>query len=260
MNLLTPKQAAAILSMSTETLRNWEADGRIKSQRTPGGHRRFVEADVEALAKSIAAGTYNTSQNRVSTAELQSQTPESKEANNDREETLSKNLSLIMLRCFAGLAFVIATFSLFPFSRSFWFLIWMPTFLMTLTYAVTMVLDVPKCKWSSKQRKTLWRTSLIIIPCLAVSWISGGAKEASVDKDHSQAILLSFDKTVKATKLDCARASKEFEIKTTILQREVQEKADNSAIRNNGHRAFTINKYNQQIKDEASLANASCLK
>lgn len=51
--LLTSKQAAKILCMHPETLRRWEAEGRITSQRTPGGHRRFAESDVLSLKAEV---------------------------------------------------------------------------------------------------------------------------------------------------------------------------------------------------------------
>lgn len=58
MNLLTTNQAAKQLSMSAETLRRWESMGRIVSQRTEGGHRRFLESDVEKLLREINQGKH----------------------------------------------------------------------------------------------------------------------------------------------------------------------------------------------------------
>lgn len=40
-NLITVKEAAELLGVSTKTIRRWEADGKIKAVRTLGGHRRF---------------------------------------------------------------------------------------------------------------------------------------------------------------------------------------------------------------------------
>lgn len=59
MTLLTVKQAAKILAMSPETLRRWENEGRIESSRTAGGHRRFQQADVEALLADIKQGKFS---------------------------------------------------------------------------------------------------------------------------------------------------------------------------------------------------------
>ena len=40
-NLIGVKEAAELLGVSTKTIRRWEADGKICSVRTEGGHRRF---------------------------------------------------------------------------------------------------------------------------------------------------------------------------------------------------------------------------
>lgn len=47
--MLTPKQAAEELCIHPETLRRWEQDGKIKSTKTPGGHRRFLETEVQRI-------------------------------------------------------------------------------------------------------------------------------------------------------------------------------------------------------------------
>ncbi|NEQ39485.1 MAG: IS607 family transposase [Okeania sp. SIO3I5] len=45
-NLLTVSEAAELLGVSTKTIRRWENEGRIKSIRTEGGHRRFTVTDL----------------------------------------------------------------------------------------------------------------------------------------------------------------------------------------------------------------------
>ena len=45
-NLLPIKEAAEILGVSTKTLRRWEHEGKMKSQRTAGGHRRYAVQDL----------------------------------------------------------------------------------------------------------------------------------------------------------------------------------------------------------------------
>ena len=42
-------QASRILGVDQSTLRRWADAGQIHSYRTPGGHRRFAEADVRAI-------------------------------------------------------------------------------------------------------------------------------------------------------------------------------------------------------------------
>lgn len=49
-NALTIKQAAAIVGVSDETLRNWEKKGKITPFYTTGKHRRYHKADIEKLA------------------------------------------------------------------------------------------------------------------------------------------------------------------------------------------------------------------
>ena len=44
--ILTTTEAAKMLNVHPETLRRYAEKGDIDSERTPGGHRRFREADV----------------------------------------------------------------------------------------------------------------------------------------------------------------------------------------------------------------------
>lgn len=45
-------EAAALIGVSTDTLRRWERSGRITAVRTPTGHRRFKRSDIEALLRN----------------------------------------------------------------------------------------------------------------------------------------------------------------------------------------------------------------
>lgn len=51
---LSLDEAAKRLNIHPGTLREWADKGRIPSVRTPGGHRRFSEADVSALRTQVA--------------------------------------------------------------------------------------------------------------------------------------------------------------------------------------------------------------
>ena len=51
---LSIDDAAKKLGVSKQTLRNWEHSGKISSTRTDGGHRRYMESDINRL-KGIAA-------------------------------------------------------------------------------------------------------------------------------------------------------------------------------------------------------------
>lgn len=49
-DLLTPREAAALLGVRTSTLAHWARDGLIKpAVHTPGGHRRYRRGEVLAL-------------------------------------------------------------------------------------------------------------------------------------------------------------------------------------------------------------------
>ncbi len=52
-NILSISEAASLLGVSDETLRNWERDGKLTPFHTEGGHRRYHKTDIEKLA-----GTY----------------------------------------------------------------------------------------------------------------------------------------------------------------------------------------------------------
>lgn len=47
--LLTPGEVAALFRVDPKTVTRWAAAGRISSIRTPGGHRRYREAEIRAL-------------------------------------------------------------------------------------------------------------------------------------------------------------------------------------------------------------------
>lgn len=51
--LLTPGEVAAMFRVDPKTVTRWAAAGRISSIRTPGGHRRFRELEVQALLRGI---------------------------------------------------------------------------------------------------------------------------------------------------------------------------------------------------------------
>ena len=54
---ITLGQACKLLGVNESTLRRWADAGHVRSFRTPGGHRRFSEADLQALmAGQGAAG------------------------------------------------------------------------------------------------------------------------------------------------------------------------------------------------------------
>lgn len=52
-NLLTPKQAAKYLNVTTRTLHRWDKAGKIKSVRTPSGARRFPLDEIEKIIGKV---------------------------------------------------------------------------------------------------------------------------------------------------------------------------------------------------------------
>lgn len=50
------KEAAKHLGVTTQTLRDWERKGKIKSERTDGGHRRYDESELTRLSGKKAVG------------------------------------------------------------------------------------------------------------------------------------------------------------------------------------------------------------
>ena len=49
---LTLSEAASLLGVHPTTLRSWADAGQIQMFRTPGGHRRFAEADIRRFLNS----------------------------------------------------------------------------------------------------------------------------------------------------------------------------------------------------------------
>ena len=49
MRLLNIKQVSIILGVSKSTLRRWEKEGKIKSFRTLGNHRRYDKDEILKL-------------------------------------------------------------------------------------------------------------------------------------------------------------------------------------------------------------------
>ncbi len=47
--LLAPREAANILGVSYPTLKQWIYHGKIKSTKTPGGHHRVPESEIDRL-------------------------------------------------------------------------------------------------------------------------------------------------------------------------------------------------------------------
>lgn len=51
--LLTPGEVATMFRVDPKTVTRWASAGRLGSIRTPGGHRRFRESEVQALIAQL---------------------------------------------------------------------------------------------------------------------------------------------------------------------------------------------------------------
>ncbi len=47
--LMRPGEVAGVLRVDPKTVTRWADEGRLRSVRTAGGHRRFSEADIRAI-------------------------------------------------------------------------------------------------------------------------------------------------------------------------------------------------------------------
>jgi excisionase family DNA binding protein len=53
--VLTPAEVAKLMRVDVKTVSRWATAGKLSSFRTPGGHRRFYEAEVRALMNGTRA-------------------------------------------------------------------------------------------------------------------------------------------------------------------------------------------------------------
>jgi excisionase family DNA binding protein len=51
-NFFNIEQAAKYLQCSKQILRKWESEGLVLPFRTPGGHRRYLQSDLDKLTHS----------------------------------------------------------------------------------------------------------------------------------------------------------------------------------------------------------------
>lgn len=50
--MMTPAEVATAFRVGAKTVTRWAVQGRLRSIRTPGGHRRYFRAEVDALLQS----------------------------------------------------------------------------------------------------------------------------------------------------------------------------------------------------------------
>jgi len=52
MEMLKPQDAAKLMGVSYPTLKNWIYKGTVRSVKTPGGHHRIPQSEIERLTES----------------------------------------------------------------------------------------------------------------------------------------------------------------------------------------------------------------
>ncbi len=52
--LLTPGEVALMFRVDPKTVTRWASSGRVGSIRTPGGHRRFRESEINRLLADLS--------------------------------------------------------------------------------------------------------------------------------------------------------------------------------------------------------------
>jgi putative resolvase len=82
------KTAAKELGIAIGTLRRWEVEGRIKAERTPGGHRRY---DLDKLSRLIP---YSVGKKRITIAYARVST-------SDQKKDLNRQIQLLENYCTA---------------------------------------------------------------------------------------------------------------------------------------------------------------
>lgn len=53
-NWMTIKQVAGMMGVTTQTVRNYVSEGRIKAIILPSGHRRFYKKDIEEFINGLS--------------------------------------------------------------------------------------------------------------------------------------------------------------------------------------------------------------
>jgi excisionase family DNA binding protein len=55
--LLTPAEVALAFRVDPKTVTRWARTGKLRSIRTLGGHRRYLESDVSAILSQFTAAS-----------------------------------------------------------------------------------------------------------------------------------------------------------------------------------------------------------
>lgn len=55
--MMTPGEVAALFRVDPKTVTRWAAAGKVRSLRTPGGHRRFSSEEIRNFYKVTTEGS-----------------------------------------------------------------------------------------------------------------------------------------------------------------------------------------------------------
>jgi len=55
-NIMTCGEVAELFRVNVKTVARWAKEGKLTSIRTPGGHRRYLKSEVEALLRGEQPG------------------------------------------------------------------------------------------------------------------------------------------------------------------------------------------------------------
>jgi len=98
---LTIGEASKLLSVSDETLRIWERDGKITPIYTEGGHRRYNKIDIEKLAGTYIEPIIPETTNKVAIYARVSSSDQKTKGDLERQigrlttEALKRNLNIV---------------------------------------------------------------------------------------------------------------------------------------------------------------------
>src|SRR3954447_5571462 len=84
-------RACEILGVDESTLRRWADNGRLRSYRTPGGHRRFSLVNLEAMVAGESRTRGSDEMERIATARIRRQLQRARQQDQGWYASLTEN-------------------------------------------------------------------------------------------------------------------------------------------------------------------------
>src|SRR3954454_5659816 len=88
---VTLRRACEILGVDESTLRRWADTGRLRSYRTPGGHRRFSLVNLEAMVAGESRTRGSDEMERIATARIRRQLQRARQQDQGWYASLTEN-------------------------------------------------------------------------------------------------------------------------------------------------------------------------